>query len=200
MLKKILFSAAMVMPLASQSFAGSQGQQQVRAPQSIDELRALCQGLERNEQIALFNKGLICKGSLTRWQERRSHVVLPNQGTLDAVTSYVKRDQPISTPGIHIDFEGERDAAVCHVYDKYRIQAPLTPVYVNSCEELTSENVEALCRDAIEDQCGGANDPLQHGQQEHQQNGACTVTQIGHFNSCDLYGRNPHQQGPVQQK
>ena len=205
MLKKLLFSAAIVMPLSASALAGNNGPVQTGQDGvgSIDDLRRLCQNLERNEQINLFNKGLICKGSFTTWQQRRGSEVLPNRGTLDAVTSYVKRDDPLSTPGVHLSFETERNGAQCNIYDKIRIHAPQTPVYVNSCEELTSANVESLCRDVIAQQCSGANDPFDTEQQDQrQQSGACTMEHVGSFNTCDLYNNqcDNRQQGPEQRQ
>ena len=208
MLKKLLVSAVLTMPLSS----AMAGQGEI---QNIDQLRDLCRNLESNEQVKFFDKGLLCKGSHTIWKKREDRAELPNQGTICAKTSYDKCDTPLSTPGEQSIFESRYNAAECHVYDKFRILAPQVPIFVNSCDELTAENVERLCRDAISDhcfdpcdssteQCGAGKgdadqaDPMQQQQQQSEPtSGACMMEKVGTFNSCDLYDRGCTSKAPV---
>ena len=156
MLKKLLVSAVLTMPLSS-ALAG-QGE-----IQSIDQLRELCFNLEANDQVKFFDKGLICKGTHTMWKKREDRVGLPNQGTICARTSYDKCDTPLSTPGDQAVFDSRAGSAECHIYDKYRVLAPQVPIFVNSCEELTAENIERLCGEAISDHCF---DPIDNTQNQ----------------------------------
>ncbi|NRA46638.1 MAG: hypothetical protein HRU09_16950 [Oligoflexales bacterium] len=209
MLKKLLVSAVLTMPLSS----AMAGQGEI---QSIDQLRELCRNLESNEQVKFFDKGLLCKGSHTVWKKREDRAELPNQGSIFARTSYDKCDTPLTTPGEQALFESRYNAAECHIYDKYRVLAPQVPVFVNSCDELTAENVERLCRDAISDHCfdpcdasadqcgtgkgGVEGDEAQQQQQQQEQepgSGACMMEKVGSFNSCDLYDRGCAGKAPT---
>ncbi|MFK7826315.1 MAG: hypothetical protein AB8G05_19365 [Oligoflexales bacterium] len=227
MLKKLLVSAVLTMPLSS----AMAGQGEI---QNIDQLRDLCRNLEANDQVKFFDKGLICKGSHTLWKKREGRSDLPNQGTICAKTSYDKCDTPLSTPGDQVTFESRYNTAACHIYDKYRVLAPQVPIFVNSCEELTVENVELLCSEAIADSCfdpidsstdqggigkGGIEQgpgeidqgdqaqqqgpigqgPIGQGpvQQQEPMGGACVMERVGTFNTCDLYGSSCPSQVPV---
>lgn len=193
MLKKLLVSAALTMPLSS--VMAEKGE-----IQNINQLRDLCRNLEANEQVKFFDKGLLCKGSNTIWKKRDERSDLPNQGTIFAKTGYDKSASPLSTPGDQMVFESRYNTAECHVYDKFRIVAPQVPVFVNSCDELTAENVERLCREAISDSCfdtceadeAAKKDDAEQtegdqAEQTDQAGGACSMKKIGTFNSCDLY-------------
>lgn len=189
MLKKLLVSAALTMPLSS--VMADQGE--IR---NIDQLRELCQKLESSEQVKFFDKGLICKGSHTLWKKSDERSDFPNQGLMFAKTSYDKCDTPLTTPGDQAEFESRSSAGECHVYDKYRISAPQVPIFVNSCEDLTVENIETLCRGAISDQCfdpseastEGASSP--EGEQSESFAGACSMEKIGSLNTCEMYDRS----------
>lgn len=201
MYKKLLFSAALIMPFsatvatASSTTSGSSssfssGHQQVN---SVDSLREMCKRLEQNDQIKFFSKGILCKGSHTVWKYRPGVHELLNYGQIQASTSYIKAASPLQTAGSISTFESTANTAQCHIYDQFRIYSPQTPIFVQSCDDLTAANVEKLCLDAIQDQCEDACDPfdtqcdMNGNGSAPQDGGACQVKQIGTFNSCDLY-------------
>lgn len=186
MLKKLLFSTVLTMPLCAASFAAEEN----GTVNGIDDLRRLCENLERDDQVKLFNKGFLCTGTHTAWKERAEDLVLSNEGSIKAITSYEKSDNPLSTPGESTNFSTPNDAAKCRVYDKYKLQAPKVPIYLETCSDLTAANIQEKCQAAIEDYCTDNSAASDAGYDAKVYNDSCVSEKIASYNTCDLHKKN----------
>ena len=189
MLKKLMFSAVLTMPMST-VFANFG---EVR---NIDDLRNLCQTLEAKEQVKLFDKGILCKGSHTVWKKKTVAGTLSNTSKVEAVTSYEKSAVPLATDG-NLTTTQVESPMTCNVYEQFKVSAPQVPVHLNSCSDLTVEKVEELCRESINEHCDESiqakteTHPALEGEENSpaEENTECTMEFVKSFNTCDLYAK-----------
>ena len=186
MLRKLFVSVMLCLPF-SMTLANYE------EVKNIDDLRTLCESLDAKEQVKVFDKDILCKGTHTVWKKRTSTNSLPNKVKVEANTSYEKSESPYKTPR-DVRYSVSETGISCNVYDKYKVTTPQVPVRVETCSDLNAQNIENLCREAINQRCEEAlqaktesSPALEADETPAEDATTCSMELVDSFDTCNLY-------------
>ena len=164
--KAMVASCLLLSPWFNVSFADSSSatssSSEVRAVETseiseaaLGELRHKCMSLRENKQIKPFSIKVECSGSYTYWEEQKDEAKLTNKAEMQVQTS-TKCGRFETERKDFNNLAAENYHVGCSSWNKKEMRAPEgfgIPVVISECDELTTENVQLLCKGELEDYC-----------------------------------------------
>ena len=196
--KKILSSIVSLVPIFLSSL-------NIYGDMSLSDLQTKCMEYRDNNQMKPFNIKVDCRGQYTYWETEKGLMRLMNQ--LNMVTQTSTKSGQYQTETSTFTREIPSNRLDCAVHIKKEVTSPEgmgISLKIGSCEELSNENIEALCKEKVHEYCednsvvintsaGSSSSSLSSSSLSSSSSsssantGMCVIRDIEVFNTCRNY-------------
>ena len=170
---------------------------------SLSDLKARCMEYRDNNQMKPFNIKVDCRGQYTYWETEKGLMRLNNQ--LNMVTQTSTKSGQYQTEMSTFSRYIPSPRLDCAVHTKKQVTSPEgmgISLRIDSCEELSADNVEALCKEKVHEYCednsvvintsagsssSSASSLSSSSSSSSANTGMCVIRDIEVFNTCRNY-------------
>ncbi len=160
---------------------------------SLDQLRQQCHELKQNDQMKPFRIKVECSGHYTFWVNKADQTEFSNQSTMYTQTG--TKCGRFQTAEQEYNQSTEPFSLSCMKYTKKEVSAPQgvgIPIQIGSCEELSQQNLQELCKEKLVEYCEDNMDGNEESMPMDQcsapkSDGMCTVRDVDTVNTCNNY-------------